>query len=201
MRFFERFWKTAREAPGAQAGAAGDEEPYRDFTVAWRHTWKPAYVKIVFEGFDPVTAEDVLQEVALRLHKRIQKNNGEVPCPALPVVLGMVTDEVKMARRTKRRRHEGGEVSDDIPASKPSQEQRLGDAEWRKNTLDAIFSQMRPDDVALLKMAHTDLTLAQMAALRGSNVAAVGMALKRARERFVEFGRCMYDLEKGSEGK
>jgi DNA-directed RNA polymerase specialized sigma24 family protein len=147
---------------------------------------------ILHEGIDEATVPDVFQNVFLRVHLRILDNEGTVPHPVTPAIIGFVEDEVRNARRSKKRRREAGEPDDDVPISKPGTEERLGNAELAKKLADAVLAQMSQGDRELITMAHAELSLQDIAAARGATVDAAWIALKRARQRFVELGRVWY---------
>jgi DNA-directed RNA polymerase specialized sigma24 family protein len=210
MRIFKRFWqeqegegapaqRTAvqttgvrRRSPVPPAPAGG--RPCASFHDAYDRHGRLVWSLILHAGIDRATAPDVLQNVFLRLHLRILENDGVVPHPVLPVLFGLVEDEVRNARRARKRRREDGEPPEDVPTSKPRADDRLGDAELAKKVAEAALAQMSQGDRELLTMAHAELSIEDIAAARGSTVDAAWVALRRARQRFVELGRVAYKI-------
>jgi DNA-directed RNA polymerase specialized sigma24 family protein len=182
-----------RPRPPAEGPCTSFEETYhRHLRLIWS--------LILHEGIDRHAAPDVVQNVCLRLHLRILDNHGVVPYPVTPVVIGLVEDEVRNTRRGRTRRREAGEPDDDMPTSKPGAEERLGNAELAKKIADFVLARMSEGDRALITMAHAELSIQDIAAARGSTVDAAWIALKRARQRFVELGKVWYELHDGSGG-
>jgi RNA polymerase sigma-70 factor (ECF subfamily) len=157
--------------------------------VVWRH---------ILERLrsDPSAAEDVHQEVFLRLSRRIRER-GSVPHPVAPVLAGLVEDALKNHVRGVKRRRIDGEPEEDMPSSKPDPEQLMHRAEL-KQRVQAIFARMDEEDVQLIELAHVQgLQLADVAELVGKLVGTVAVELHRARARF----RDLYDRHHGSRRK
>jgi len=179
-----------------------DEGPCRSFEDAHRRYARFLLQVIRRRGIDETDAMDVRQKVLVRLARRFEVP-GRVPERLVPVLLGLVDDEVKNHVRSVRRRRIGGEPeADTMPSSKPDPEQLVGGAEdsaEQKRVVEAIFARMTPDAVELIRLARLrELPLEDIAEMRGELPGTVAVKLHRARCWFKELGERMYDLQNGS---
>jgi len=172
--------------PTGEGPCASLEEAYRRFG---RRVRQQILGKL---GGDEAAADDVGQQVWVKLARRIQRDLT-VPDPILPALFGFVDDEVYNYARARKRRREDEAPDSSVPASKPDPEQLFGEAqgcEQLKRSVEAIFARMDADEVALIKLAHGDEeSLKDFAASAGVNEGAVRVRLHRARKKFADLYR------------
>jgi RNA polymerase sigma factor (sigma-70 family) len=141
-------------------------------------------------GGDTTAAEDACQGVWLRFSQRIRRE-GSVPDPFVPVLLGLVDDEVRNHLRGERRRRISGEPDENAPpSSKPDPHRLLSAAEEQaklEREVRYILSRMDRHAARVLQLDHMeDLPLKGIAAIVGRSVGTVSKDLCRARAKFKE---------------
>jgi RNA polymerase sigma-70 factor, ECF subfamily len=139
---------------------------------------------------DPGGVDDVFQQVLIRVDRRIREGRC-VPHPIVPVLLGIIADQVKNHRRARRRLRSSDDAPDStVPASKPDPEQLLDGAERRaevRQAVEAVFARMRTEEVELIKLALTgEVSQKEIAERMGVPEGTVSVKLHRARLKFAE---------------
>jgi RNA polymerase sigma factor (sigma-70 family) len=167
-----------------------DRGPCASLEEVYRRYQPPVWSKVRRAlPHDPSAAEDVVQQVFLRLNRRILRLRG-VPHPIGPLLLGFVDDEIKNHARAERRRRNDGPPDSKVRAPEPDPEQLLHDAArsaQRRDEVQSVFSRMREADVSLLELVYVSgLVLAEIAADLGVREATLRVRLHRARARFAE---------------
>jgi RNA polymerase sigma factor (sigma-70 family) len=167
-----------------------DEKPCATFDEVYRRYRKAVWARIHERLWRyPSAAEDAHQVAFMWLHIRIQLKGG-VPNPIGPVLFGLVEDAIVNQVRSLKRRHGDDPPDSQTPSSKPNPEQLLEHAQHPavlRAEAEAIFSQMRPVDADLIKLAHQPGLGPQDVAERfGVTMDTLRVKLSRARARFRE---------------
>ena len=183
--------------PSVRRDRSGDDAPCGSLREVYtRHVgWMKAVLLARLMG-NSSAADDILQQVFLRLHRRIRLR-GSVPHPIVPVLNGILRDQIRNHVRDEKRRRDDAAPDSQIPASKPDPEQLLSRAE-REREAEAILAEMDERQVMLLELHHgRDLLVKDIAAVLGKAAGAVKVELYRARARFKE----LYLRNQGSRRK
>jgi RNA polymerase sigma factor (sigma-70 family) len=172
-----------------RAPAPVDPAPCTSFEEAYQRHHRFVWLRIRDKlRNDAAAVEDVHQQVFLRLDRRIRNDRG-VPDPLMPVLLGLVDDEVHNHLRAQRRRRNDGPPDSEMPSSKPDPEQLFAHAEMKRQA-EAIFARMRTDEAELIKLAHErGMSLKDIADYVGLTAVNVRVKLHRARIKFAELYR------------
>ena len=175
--------------------APPDEEAPCTFRTAYRGTWRfvlEASLRRLKRWVDPSVAEDIVQNVYLKLRLITGAPGNFVPRPLRTVLLGLVDNEVRSQCRSVARRRVDGEPDPEVTAAStldPEQHCLACEARVRNQwVVELILREMHPEAAALIRMFHIDeLTVKQMAErLGGISEEAAAARLKRARAHFVE---------------
>jgi RNA polymerase sigma factor (sigma-70 family) len=168
-----------------------DAPRFRTFDEVYEELESFVYVTALrlLQG-DKSGAEDVCQGVWLRFHRRIRAN-GAVPDPVVPVLVGLVDDQVRNHLRSQRRRRIAGEPDENAPpSSRPDPELLLAAAReraTREQEVRWILSQMDERAARVLQLGHLEgVSVKGIAAMVGRSVGTVSKDLCRARARFKE---------------
>jgi RNA polymerase sigma factor (sigma-70 family) len=170
------------------------EGPCTSFDEAYWRYWRAVWSSIRQKVSNVAAAEDIHQQVFLRLHRRIVADG--MPDPLVPVLLGFITDETATAARRRRRHPEDDAPDSQIPTSKPDPEQLCSWAEHQaeeKRRVDAVLERMSGEQKALLELGQGEASsLKAAAAAAGIKDNTLRARLSRARAAFKKLYQSIY---------
>jgi RNA polymerase sigma factor (sigma-70 family) len=146
---------------------------------------------------EPAVAEEIHQEVFLTMDKLIHKNGlpDNVASMLATITRHLICNYLR--QRVRRPRFAYGVEVDEMPASQPDVELRVGRAE-RKRLVEVLLAKLPRDAAMLIRWIDLgELTQEEVAGILGRPLKTVKTQHLRARARFRELVERLYEVDLG----